>query len=113
MSLLNESINHKRKRHGHHDCNRLHHAGLLGPLRHRFNRLQSLGMEPEMSEKANWDGISRERKAKIAGAINIFGDCTHPMAKATNLDYFDMTYLLNCLMSGVELNQKLFEESQK
>ena len=52
-----------------------------------------------MSEKVNWDRISRERKAKIAAAINSFG---HPMAKDTNLDYFDMTYLLNCLMSGVE-----------
>lgn len=55
-----------------------------------------------MSEKANWDGISRERKEKIASAINIFGDGYHPAASATNLDYFDMTYLLNCLMSGVE-----------
>ena len=54
-----------------------------------------------MSEKVNWDKISRERKATIAKAINSFGDGAHPMASATNLDYFDMTYLLNCLMSGV------------
>ncbi len=66
-----------------------------------------------MSEKANWDGISRERKAKIACAINTFGDGAHPLASDTNLDYFDMTYLLNCLMSGVELNQKLYEENSK
>lgn len=65
-----------------------------------------------MSEKVNWDKISRENKSKIAGAINSFGDGAHPMASATNLDYFDMTYLLQCLMSGVALNQKLYEESK-
>ena len=55
-----------------------------------------------MSEKANWDKISRERKAKIARAINTFGDAQHPTASATNLHYFDMSYLLNCLLSGIE-----------
>ncbi len=49
-----------------------------------------------------WDKISREKKAKIARAINTFGDGAHPMADATNLDYFDLTYLMQCLMSGVE-----------
>jgi len=55
-----------------------------------------------MSEKANWDKISRERKATIAAAINTFGDGAHPVASPTNLHYFDMAYLLNCLLSGVE-----------
>ena len=59
-----------------------------------------------MSFKVGWNRISRERKAKIATAINSFGDGAHPMASATNLDYFDMTYLLNCLMSGVEDDEK-------
>lgn len=58
-----------------------------------------------MSEKVIWDNISRERKAIIARAINTFGDGAHPMAKDTNLDYFDMTYLLQCLLSGVELGE--------
>lgn len=55
-----------------------------------------------MSEKINWKGVSRERKAKIARAINTFGDGAHPMASATNLDYYDATYLLNCILSGVD-----------
>jgi len=66
-----------------------------------------------MSERVSWNKLSRERKAKIASAINTFGDGAHPVASATNLDYFDMTYLLQCLMSGVELNQRLYEENQR
>ena len=62
-----------------------------------------------MSQKVNWNNVSRERKAKIARAINSFGDSAHPMASATNLDYFDMTYLLNCVMSGVEYDEKRLE----
>ena len=58
-----------------------------------------------MSEKANWDKVSRERKSVIACAINSFGDAQHPVATATNLHYFDMTYLLNCLLSGIEADR--------
>lgn len=63
-----------------------------------------------MSQKVNWNNISRERKAKISRAINSFGDNAHPMASATNLDYFDMTYLLNCVMSGVEYDAERLGE---
>lgn len=59
-----------------------------------------------MSEKVDWNRISRERKGLIAKAINTFGDHAHPMASATNLDYFDITYLMQCLLSGVEHDQK-------
>lgn len=65
-----------------------------------------------MSEKVNWNNISRARKANIANAINNFGDGAHPMASATNLDYFDMTYLMNCLMSGVETSQKALRKAR-
>ncbi len=61
-----------------------------------------------MSEKVDWKRISRVRKERIARAVNIFGDGAHPMAEANNLDYFDITYLMNCLISGVEkLESKL------
>lgn len=63
-----------------------------------------------MSEKVNWKRISRERKGLIAKAINTFGDNAHPMASATNLDYFDMTYLMQCLLSGVEYDKKELEK---
>ena len=54
-----------------------------------------------MSEKVNWDTICRERKAIIALAINNFGDGAHPVASATNLDCFDITYVIQCITSGI------------
>lgn len=60
-----------------------------------------------MAGEIDWYDISRERKAKIAKAINSFGDGQHPMAEATNLDYFDNTYIMQCVLSGVEYNEKL------
>ena len=39
----------------------------------------------------------------IANAINIFGSGQHPVAEAQkNLDYFDLTYLLECLDKGID-----------
>ncbi len=37
----------------------------------------------------------------IASAINTFGSGEHPMAKAENLDGFDLDYLLECLDKGI------------
>lgn len=61
-----------------------------------------------MNKEINWNDISRERKAKIAKAINSFGDNAHPMAEATNLESFDTTYVMQCVMSGVEYNERKF-----
>lgn len=53
-----------------------------------------------MAEKAiNWNDVSRERKACIANSINLYGDGQHPAASATNLDYFDTTYVVECMCS--------------
>lgn len=52
-------------------------------------------------QEINWNDVSRERKALIAKSINLYGDGAHPMAEATNLAYFDATYIVQCMTSRI------------
>ena len=54
-----------------------------------------------MNKEVNWNDVSRERKAVIANAINLYGDGAHPKAEATNLDSFDATYIVQCMASRI------------
>lgn len=46
--------------------------------------------------------LTAHDKELLATAINVFGSGDHPVAQVDNLDFFDLTYLLNCLDKGIE-----------
>jgi len=46
--------------------------------------------------------LTAHDKELIATAINVFGSGDHPAAQIDNLDFFDLTYLLECIDKGIE-----------